>query len=334
MTAERSAREKPELGGYFGLDLPEFTLPFGDFVAVQSGRAAMHAALKASGWQTVYAPSYICDSILLAAKTAGLNVALYDLDERLLPSGVSDRLPQDTGLIYVNYFGLSQTQVESVLDRFGPKNVVLDLSQSLFAPRSSALADVYSPRKFAGLPDGGLLKTDLEIDLPDGEDCGTLERLDHLFLRYGVSARAGYDAFNAARLSLYDTQPVRMSAITRKMMTSIDWETVRQRRLENFARIDALLGGSNARSWSVTAPQAPLCYPYTRTDADIPTIRKALAEEHNIFSPTYWPDVIARAQPGSLEVAMVNATLFLPIDQRITPDQIDFIADRVLRQLG
>lgn len=328
--ADISREPGGEIGGYFGMDLPLAPLPFGDFTAFQSARAAFHAVLAASPFKRVFIPSYICDSVILAAKNAGLMVTLYDLDDTFLPKGLPDQFSPDQALIYVNYFGLAQEQVEYLINRFGGAQVLIDQSQALFAPLSGAYAEIFSPRKFVGLPDGGWVSPAGLLAEPETEDDGSIDRLRHLMLRFAYSARAGYADFNAARVSLADTTPKRMSRLTQRLLHTIDWSATASIRRANYEHMAVRLDPSNARSWKNSPQAVPLCYPYTRYATDMSAIREVLANSHNIFLPTYWPDVSARANAGSLEKIMTENTLFLPIDQRINADQVGHICDVVL----
>lgn len=318
-----------EIGGYFGLEMPEYPLPFGQVLTYQSARAAFHAVLQASGLKRVFIPSYICDSIILAARNAGLETQLYQLDEAFMPKALPSDLAQDTGIIYVNYFGLSQHLIRQILEMFPASKVLIDQSQALFAPVSDALAEVYSPRKFVGLPDGGFAKTTLPLEGPEEEDDGSIERLRHLYRRFAYSARDGYADFNTARLSLSDTTPKAMSRLTKQMLRTINWQDTAKRRHAHYSQMAGLLAACNDMPWQIQQNDAPLCYPYTRKGVDMGPIRQRLADEYDIFTATYWPDVVVRAEIGSTEEMMTKNTLFLPIDQRMTPEQVAHVSDTV-----
>lgn len=309
-----------EIGGYFGLEMPEYPLPFEPMYRYQSARAGFHAVLAASGFKRVYIPLYICDSIILAAQNAGLETELYHLNEKFLPEDVPSVLPSDTCLIYVNYFGMGANFIKLVLDRYPVSQVIIDQSQAFFAKTSRALAEIYSPRKFVGLPDGGLVCTTLDLPTPSQEDDGSIDRLRHLFRRFAYSARAGYEDFNNARLSLADTEPKSMSRLTRRMLHTIQWQQVAERRYSNCYTLSEAFSHDNEMAWPLHINDAPLCYPYVRRGIDMAPIRKRLAQDHDIFTAVYWPEVIGRAKKDSTEELMTKNTLFLPIDQRMTKE--------------
>ncbi len=327
-----------EIGGYFGLDLPDYGegAPHPEAMGFQSARAAIHAALASSGFIRVLMPGYICDSIIQSGNEAGLAVETYDLDESLFPRNLPKPLPKGSAVLYVNYFGLCGHHVARLAREMPRATVLVDNSHALFATsHAEALATAYSPRKMVGLPDGGLLVASPRLGLapPKEEDQGSFERMRFLLRRMACSAREGYGDFQEARASLRDTMPLAMSRLTRRLMRSIRWDEVRTRRRENYAAMAALLDGVNDRPWPMADEDVPLCYPFTVSGCAVAGIRNALAAE-DIFTATYWPDARPRAKAGSVEARLIDETLFLPIDQRIDSAQVEWVARRVLQLTG
>jgi hypothetical protein len=323
-----------EIGGYFGFDLPFRSFPFGPVTAFQSARAALHAVLRASVFRRVFIPTYICDSVIKAAENSGVTVVLYELDRDLLPLVLPDDLDPNDALIYVNYFGLSDLAVAYVIRRFGASRVLIDQSQALFSPVSGAYADIFSPRKFVGLPDGGWVRPVAVASEPDEQDEGSIDRMRHLMIRMAYSARVGYADFNSARLSLVDSRPKRMSRLTHRLLHAIDWENVARLRRRNYQRMAGILNATNARPLPLSRHSVPLCYPYTRLNVDMTIVRQELSGTYDIFSPTYWPEVSVRLRVGSIEEMLLKHTLFLPIDQRINFEQLDRLCSIVLDLLS
>lgn len=218
-----------EIGSYFGLEMEKYPLPFGQLLTYQSARAAFHAVLQASGLKQVFISSYICDSIVLAARNAGLDTRLYQLDKEFMPKGLPAHLSQDTGVIYVNYFGLTQNSVKWVLERFTASKVVIGQSQALFIRPCRPLTATCSSRKFVGLPGGGPIKTTLPNIDSEEKHNGKIERMRHLYRRFAYSARDHYAGFNAARLPIAGTTPKAMYRPTRHLLNNLNWQKCRHR---------------------------------------------------------------------------------------------------------
>jgi len=323
-----------EIGGYFGLDLPDYGDLYTDAIKYQSGRAAIRAALECNGITHAFIPAYICDSIIKSAVDAGVKVETYDLDEFLYPKQLPRIISSKCVVIYVNYFGLCQNNISRLLEEIPEDQVIIDNSHALYAPETGALATIYSPRKFVGLPDGGLLRASplLQIRPPTREDIGSFDRMRHLLIRMAYSAREGYVYFDKARQSLNNNYPLAMSGLTKRLMKSIQWNCVAERRRENYNTMSSLLNSLNEYQWDLGENDVPLCYPFTARGQDVRNIKIDLAKK-NIFIATYWPDALPRITPKNIEDILINETLFLPIDQRMTCSQVEEVSEQILKTL-
>ena len=330
-TTQQCPESCTEVGGYFGLDIPDHGELYPDALKYQSARAATRAVLESNDIKHVLMPAYICSSIVKAAVDAGVAVETYDLDELCYPKALPSSLPDQCVLLYVNYFGLCQGNIARLLDTIPNQRLIIDNSQALFAARTEALASIYSPRKFVGLPDGGMLRASpfLRIAPPTEEDHGSFDRMRYLLVRMACSARDGYADFERARNSLQDSSPLAMSRLTQRLMKSIRWDQVSHRRRENYAAMAELIGAANEMPWTLGENDVPLCYPFTVRGSDAKTIRKELALR-NVFTATYWLDALPRIKAGTIEATLINETLFLPIDQRLSSTQVEKLGKLVL----
>lgn len=235
----------------------------------------------------------------------------YELDSRLAVSA-EVQIEQDDLLVYVNYFGLHNKNVCSLLKRFPPNQILLDFSQSFFQPPvGAALATIYSPRKFFGVPDGGLLAGSLPHVDGLERDMNSLGRSVHLLERLAGSPEDGYASYLRAEKSLEDCEPKVMSQLTEHILRTVDYEGVRKARHDNFMLLHHELGGINDFNVDIAEAEAPLCYPFM---ADSSGLRECLIA-NRVFVPTYWADALHRTNDGWTE-HMVRNLLPLPVDQR------------------
>jgi hypothetical protein len=318
-----------EIGGYFGLDLPYYGDPFPNTYKFQSGRAALRAALECAAIKQVWLPAYICDSVIQAVKDSGATVQTYLLDDLLYLKNLASLQLDRSVLLYVNYFGLCQENTDRLLRQLPNNKLIIDNSQALFAPRCSSLATIYSVRKFVGVPDGGLLAVSgLDIKEPENEDKDSIERVKHLLLRMAYSAREGYSDYVNSEVTLSDTKPLRMSILTKRLLSSIDMERVKKRRRENFSQLAARLDEHNIRKWVLDKNSIPLCYPLL-VDHDVDELKESLRRK-GIFIPTYWPDVKMGAECNSIEYRLVRSCLAIPCDQRYSTMHMVDVADQII----
>ena len=321
-----------EIGGYFGLDLPCHEELYPDALKLQSGRAAIRAVLEYANIGQVFLPSYICDSVIKAVTDSGAKIEFYALDETLYPKNLPATIPEQAAVLYVNYFGLCAKNIAKLRTVIPANRLIIDNSQALFAAHQGEWATIYSPRKFVGVPDGGLLihSTSLKFKMPDVEDSASIERMRPLIVRMAYSARQGYSDFKKIPLSLQDTTPLLMSRLTQRLLKSIPWVQVAQRRSENFLLMSKKLGSINRMYWELDVSDVQMCYPLTLPGEKVDQIRDQLTAR-NIFIPIYWQDALPRITPNSIETALTNHTLFIPIDQRMESNQVKMLSDLLLK---
>lgn len=317
---------KTAIGGYFELELPPARLPMHHAaLKFQSARAAFSALLLSSKPNRVWMPHYICESMLTPVKAVDIEICYYSLDKQF---GIADEITLGCSdvLLYVNYFGVCSHQVEKILNHFNSSQVVLDFSQAFFAAPKNCLATIYSCRKFFGLPDGGLLFTQLPIDLPEAVDEGSEKRMRHLIARLAGDAELGYADYQLAELSLNKLEPKRMSLLTERIFGAIDFEAARTQRNKNFYALHEILSRSNRLEVDLEAVDGPMCYPYF---SDNHSLRATLISER-IFVPTYWPDILTRLDVPIFEEGLVKNIHPLPCDQRYDIDDMDNICKLLL----
>ncbi|WP_244201323.1 hypothetical protein [Paraburkholderia rhynchosiae] len=261
-------------------------------------------------------------------RMSGTPIKRYGLDSTLRPQPVE--LARDEWFVYVNYFGLCGHQVSDVLSRFPRERVVIDNAQALFAQPTDCLATLYSPRKFLGVPDGGYLVTQQQIEMPTAIDDASLLRCNHLLTRLAKDAEAGYIDYAAAEESLKHQEPLRMSALTRRLLAGIDYEAVRARRVANFAFLHETLQRYNSFKFPYDPEAVPLCYPYFGAPSGL---REELQAER-VYTPTYWPDVASATGVPAFERDLPGSALFLPCDQRLSREDLFPIARRLLSRVA
>ncbi|KAE8759820.1 hypothetical protein FSO04_11980 [Paraburkholderia madseniana] len=324
-----TAVEPRAIGGYFELELPPVGSPLHDgALCFQSSRAAFLALLRPLRPTAVWMPWYICDAMIEPLRMAGTAVKRYRLDSDLRVQSVD--LAQGEWLVYVNYFGLCEYQVNDVLSRFPRERVVIDNAQALFAQPRDCLATLYSPRKFLGVPDGGYLVTQQPIDMPNATDQTSVQRCAHLLSRLAQDAEAGYADYAAAEESLKNQEPLQMSQLTRRMLASVDYDSVRARRVANFAYLREKLQRYNRFTFHDSETAVPLCYPFFGAPSGL---REALRAQR-VYTPGYWPDVAAAEGVPDFESDLPDSTLFLPCDQRLTRADLAPIVQRILDRLA
>ncbi len=285
------------IGGYFGFEGMGAELPV-QGVLLNSGRNALRWILKELGVRKVHIPFYTCPVVEQAVREEGCTVVHYPLGKDFLPAV---DFPADDWVVYNNYFGVCGDKVATLAKRH--RNLIVDNAQAFYA-QPSGRAAFYSPRKFFGLPDGGIaVIPGREKNVSDLEPDHSVGRLAHLFRRLEDGPEAGYAEFQEAERQL-DGAPIRaMSATTRALLGCCDFQGAAARRRANFAFLHERLHSSFP--CALSEDDVPMAYPYVARD---PSLREKLIAQR-IFVPLYWPHLASDACP-------VGGILPLPIDQR------------------
>lgn len=310
------------IGGYFELELPlRKTEKYPDAMKFQSARAAFYALLQTTqNVKRVYAPAYICDSMLAPITAAGKILVTYDIDETF---SIKENilLNDDDLLLYVNYFGVCGRNVNKVLEQYRSDQVVIDCSQAFYSGPYECLATIYSPRKFFGVPDGGLLVTTKVLESPVEQDQGSINRMRHLLQRLAFSAEAGYADYKVAEESLIDLKPRKMSSLTLRLLEAVNYSEVEIIRKSNFSILHNILASSNLMRLE-EVNEAPMCYPYLPRKR----IDRELLATHRIYVPTYWPEVLTRVNIDDFGAKAVQELVAIPCDQRSDVNDLEKIA--------
>lgn len=299
------------MGGYFEMETRSGEgLPHPGAVWFQSGRAALLALLQVCAPARVWAPHYLCSSVTDTIRQAGAGLVRYHIDAAL-HIAEDIRLEDGDLLLVVNYFGVRDAYVRSLMTKFDRRKMVIDCTQSLFSAPFDCLATIYSPRKFVGVPDGGALVSSLAVPLPETQDEGSYERLLPLIKRLAFSPEAGFAENRCAQQKLEGQAPMRMSSLTRHLLAGLDYPGIAAARKRNFASLHAFFGMDNALELDAREITAPMCYPFL---APCSGFSEFLIRQR-IFVPRYWPEV--DALPGwEIERYLVDHIVPLPCDQR------------------
>lgn len=305
------------IGGYFELDLPQHDFPHADAILLNSGRACIEHILRANDVRHVYVPKYTCDVVLEPLVALAISWSFYSIDGQLkIAEPVS--LGQGEYIIANNYFGVRDEYCQQLARLYG-RNLILDCSQAFFAAPPRSAQCFYTPRKFFGVPDGGMLCTDRTLDI-DLEVDSSWARSSHLLKRIDLGAENAFADFQRNDASLGGQGMKRLSPLTRKLLGAIDYDEALRRRKRNYEFLLRHLKPDNRLEISEDNA-CPMVFPYLNHR---PGLRRKLVE-HKIFVATYWPNVFDWCDASETEHHLAEYLLPLPIDQRYGIEDMDRI---------
>ena len=310
------------IGGYFELELPHGKEYHSQAIALNSGRNALEYILQVRGYKLVYLPYYSCDVLLEPFEKLGVEYSFYHINGSLeLDQPVA--LKDGEAILYINYFGLKQDYVSTLAAAYD-KQLIVDNTQAFFAQPIDGIDTFYSCRKFFGVPDGAYLYCDQELDA-DLEQDYSWERMAHLLKRIDVSAEDAFADFREIEGKLKNNPTKNMSLLTHRIMSSIDYSAVAERRRQNYQQLDKALGNKNGMSLTLSAGEVPMVYPFLTTNKQL---RERLID-NKIYVARYWPNVLDWCDKKDIDYQLATQLLPLPIDQRYGEEDMKRIIELI-----
>lgn len=315
-----------EYGGYIELERYRGAEYHENALALNSGRHCVEYLIRAQKICKLFLPRFMCDSVRALGEKLGVEVELYRTDAQFAP--IFDKeLADDERLYVVNYYGQLSNDAFAEFARRCDGKIIVDYAQAFFQKPIRNVDALYSCRKFFGVSDGAYLYTKVRLNDELEEDV-SFERATFLLGRFEKTASEFYSLY-VANNELFANEPLKkMSKLTRNLLRGIDYERVERVRTENFAYLRERFADVN--KLDLTIPEGAFMFPlYVENGAEI---RKAL-QQKKIYVPTLWPDVFDVCAENDLEYDMAKNILPLPIDQRYGIDDMEFVANAVVKLL-
>jgi hypothetical protein len=156
------------------------------------------------------------------------------------------RNEERTSILIVNHYGLlTKNQLAEIKENY--INVIIDNCSAFFTPVIPECFNVYSCRKFFGVPDGAYV-------IGDGASSGTesysqdesSETSSFLLKRIEKGCNTVYDERSKNEERINRSGILKMSVLTRSLLNSINYTRIRDKRIENFRYAHSLYGPHNS----------------------------------------------------------------------------------------
>lgn len=315
-------RTKTEYGGYLPLELPPekqfFYSNYKNVLMYNTIKAAISVIQKTINVSTVYVPVYLCPNVISELQRCFTNVVFVKLDNNLLPiiENTEDKL-----IYLVNYFGIMDNRIRKYIKKNPNSIFLLDNAHSFFC--KPILVDnvfnLYSCKKFFGVPDGGCLITKNQI--------GT--QLPMIF----ANSYSNYliQSFEQGTNSCYiekkkvdeqiNLNYAGISIFSLELLSRIDYRRVIKIRKRNFKLYNKAFKNNIIKC---ERNSIPYLFPLNVNE----NIKKKLIEE-KIYVPTLWGQVLDENDTYTFEKKLTENTLFLPVDQRYSSNDIKYIIQKI-----
>lgn len=304
-----NSEDKP-IGGFFELELPPEAGHFHQGIRLNSGRSCLCLLLQKSNIKKLYLPYYICNSVIELLLQINIDYELYQIDANFEIAQLT-KLGEYEKLLYVNYFGLKTAYI-SKLKKIYSNALILDNTQSFFELPEKNSNAFYSPRKFFGVPDGGYLYSSDAIELATAKN-SVLNNCVHLIGRIENGPEKSFINYQKHEELLSKIPPTGMSNFSDRILASLNYKLIKQKREQNFLRLHESLSTYNNLNIDTSAINGPMCYPFLFESEEL---RQHLLA-NKIFVPQYWRDVFDKGlDSNSHEVYFTKYLIPLPVDQR------------------
>ena len=311
-----------EYGGYIELDNFNGSEYYSEAVLLNCGRSCLTYLIKAKKIRKLYIPYFLCDTVKMCCEAYDVEYFYYNITTEFKP--VLSAANEDDYVYVVNFYGfLSDDYIYELKDKY--KNLILDNSQAFFRKPLIGIDTIYVCRKFFGVADGAYLYTDKIID-EKIEDDYCYDRMIFLLGRYEKKASEFYEDY-VNNNKYFDKLLFKgCSKISKNILKAIDYEKVKNVRTENYKRLVSLL--SNINELCVSDIEGAFAYPLLIEDGL--RIKRELIKER-IYIPTLWDDVFGLCSEETIEHKYAANILPLPVDQRYSVEDMEYIAGRIVR---
>lgn len=313
-----------EIGSFLDLQLPsgmEYRKEQ-NIARLNSGRAAIYHAFRLTGCEAIWLPYYQCDTVRDFLSRKNVKIKYYHIDNAFNPT---DLLPlKNEAVLLVNYYGImSYVRMKDIALKY--ENVIIDNSQGFFNQPIEGCFNVYSARKFVGVPDGAyVVGKNADRFTEEYEQCYSSDTAVFLLQRveYGCEGKTYKSrSINEHRIDSEDI--MLMSPLTRKILDGTDYENIKIRRKENFLYAEKLFGEINKIDAMKYYDEScvPMVYPLVVEDDGL--LDKLLKNKH--FQGHWWSYLLNEMPKDTFEYWISRYVIPITIDQRYGKKELDFI---------
>lgn len=322
-------RTKKEYGGFLPLELnlggnQPYYHGYPNILSFNTVKAALPLVSKVLKAKKIYVPYYLCPNVIEELEKSFDNVEFYYLNENLQPRINS---PKGKTIYLVDYFGIMDKAVyEYVVDN--PETTfIIDNAHSFYNRpiMRSNVFNLYSCKKFFGVPDGGYLISDRKID--QVYDKSVSSYISNYLIK---SLEEGTNSCYQEKKKIDEYINNNYSGISifaEELLSRIDYEKIKTIRKKNFNLYQEYFVEVNQIKCEENS--IPYIYPLNVGK----NIKDKLIKE-KIYVPTLWSQVLDAGFDNTAEKKMAENTLFLPLDQRYAEEDISFISEKTLDLLS
>ena len=293
-----------------------------DIARLNTGRAAIYHALRVTGCKAIWLPIYQCDTVREFLKKKNTSIKYYHIDKSFNPIDLNQK--ENEAVLLVNYYGImSENRMRELASKY--KNVIIDNSQAFFCKPLENCLNIYSCRKFVGVPDGAyVIGKNAHLFLGEYEQGYSSDTSAFLLQRieYGCEGKA-YESRKTNESRIDSEDILRMSKLTQTILDDTDYEQIKVKRRANFEMASKLFKDLNKINplKYYDDKTIPMVYPLVVEDDDL--INKLFKAKH--FQGHWWSYLLDETNKSDFENWLSRYIIPITIDQRYGKEELEYI---------
>ena len=315
---------KKEYGGFLPLELnlggkQPYYYKYHNNLAFNTVKAAFPLLGKLLQSEQIYVPYYLCPNVIKELEKSFYKVSFYNIDKTLLP--IIDKLKGKT-VYLVNYFGIMDKAIAEYVLKNEDTTFLIDNAHSFYNKpiMRDNVYNLYSCKKFFGVPDGGYLISKKKVEqIYSKSFSNPIANYLIKCLEEGTNScyweKKAVDEYINGNYS-------GISIFAEKLLSRIDYETIKNIRKRNFNIYQNNFKETN----QIECEECSIPYIYPLNVGK--NIKEKLIAER-IYVPTLWSQ---SDKINKYEIYLSENTIFLPVDQRYNPIDIYYIC-KVVKNL-
>ena len=293
-----------------------------DIARLNTGRAAIYHAFRIANCDAIWLPIYQCDTVREFLQNKNVTIKYYHIDFGFNP--IDLKQDKNDAVLLVNYYGImSYDRMKELSSNY--KNVIIDNSQAFFCKPIDSCLNVYSCRKFIGVPDGAyvigknahMFMDEYKQGYSSDSSLFLLQRIE-----YGCEGKA-YESrsINENRVNTEDI--MKMSKLTQTILDGTDYETIKAKRIENFKLACSLFDNINRINPLIFFDKntVPMVYPLVVEDDGL--LDRLQTAKH--FQGHWWSYLLKETKETDFEYWISRYVIPITIDQRYGKEELEYI---------
>lgn len=316
-----------EIGSFIELQFPkglEYYNQQYNIARLNTGRAAIWHAFRVTGCTSIWIPIYQCDTVRETLKEHAVKIKYYHIDSNFDP--IDLKPTDDEAVLFVNYYGVMSYRRMCELASLS-KYPIIDNCQGFFNSPIKGAQNIYSCRKFVGVPDGAyVIGSDAHLyvdEYPQGYSSDTAEFLLKR-IEYGCEGK-GYESRNINEHRI-DNEPImKMSKLTRAILDGTNYDIIKEKRRKNFQMAHELLCGVNKINPTQYYDEEtiPMVYPLVVEEDEL--INRLFKAKH--FQGHWWSYICDEQSSATFEYWISRYVIPITIDQRYGREEIECLVN-------